>query len=142
MNRQPSLRRRLLLAGGVGLLLVSLLASALLGELFKRSARDRLDHELQQDMLTLLAQAEVDADGQLRLRQEPMTHASSACSPVPTGRSPVPMAACCCSHARCGMKAYRRRLPARPRATCTDRCSSPCAHACSRCDCHAPANRS
>lgn len=71
MNRQPSLRRRLLLAGGVGLLLVSLLASALLGELFKRSARDRLDHELQQDMLTLLAQAEVDADGQLRLRQEP-----------------------------------------------------------------------
>ena len=53
MNRQPSLRRRLLLAGGVGLLLVSLLASALLGELFKRSARDRLDHELQQDMLTL-----------------------------------------------------------------------------------------
>ncbi|HHA2756873.1 sensor histidine kinase [Stenotrophomonas maltophilia] len=71
MNRQRSLRRRLLLAGGVGLLLVSLLASALLGELFKRSARDRLDHELQQDMLTLLAQAEVDADGQLRLRQEP-----------------------------------------------------------------------
>lgn len=71
MNRQPSLRRRLLLAGGVGLLLVSLLASALLGELFKRSARDRLDHELQQDMLTLLSQAEVDPDGQLRLRQEP-----------------------------------------------------------------------
>ena len=71
MSRQPSLRRRLLLAGGVGLLLVSLLASALLGELFKRSARDRFDHELQQDMLTLLAQAEVDADGQLRLRQEP-----------------------------------------------------------------------
>ncbi|HEL5403458.1 TPA: HAMP domain-containing histidine kinase [Stenotrophomonas maltophilia] len=71
MNRQPSLRRRLLLAGGIGLLLVSLLASALLGELFKRSARDRFDHELQQDMLTLLAQAEVDADGQLRLRQEP-----------------------------------------------------------------------
>lgn len=71
MNRQPSLRRRLLLAGGVGLLLVSLLASALLGELFERSARDRLDNELQQDMLTLLAQAEIDADGQLRLRQEP-----------------------------------------------------------------------
>nr|WP_216655011.1 HAMP domain-containing sensor histidine kinase [Stenotrophomonas maltophilia] len=71
VSRQPSLRRRLLLAGGVGLLLVSLLASALLGELFKRSARDRLDHELQQDMLTLLAQAEMDADGQLRLRQEP-----------------------------------------------------------------------
>lgn len=71
MSRQPSLRRRLLLAGGVGLLLVSVLASALLGELFKRSARDRLDNELQQDMLTLLAQAEIDADGQLQLRQEP-----------------------------------------------------------------------
>ncbi len=71
MSRQPSLRRRLLLAGGVGLLLVSLLASALLGELFKRSARDRLDHELQQDMLTLVAQMEVTPDNQLQLRQEP-----------------------------------------------------------------------
>ncbi|MEW6385493.1 MAG: sensor histidine kinase, partial [Pseudomonadota bacterium] len=71
MSRQPSLRRRLLLAGGVGLLLVSLLASALLGELFKRSARDRLDHELQQDMLTLVAQMEVASDGQPQLRQEP-----------------------------------------------------------------------
>ncbi|MGF6417552.1 signal transduction histidine kinase [Stenotrophomonas sp. AN71] len=71
MKRQPSLRRRLLLAGGVGLLLVSVLASALLGELFKRSARDRLDHELQQDMLTLIAQMEVAPDGQLQLRQEP-----------------------------------------------------------------------
>lgn len=71
MSRQPSLRRRLLLAGGLGLILVSVLASALLGELFKRSARDRLDHELQQDMLTLVAQMEVSADGQLHLRQEP-----------------------------------------------------------------------
>lgn len=71
MSPQPSLRRRLLLAGGIGLLLVSALASALLGELFKRSARDRLDNELQQDMLTLLAQAEIDAEGQLQLRQEP-----------------------------------------------------------------------
>ncbi len=69
--RQPSLRRRLLLVAGIGLVLVSVLASILLGELFKRSARDRLDHELQQDMLTLLAQAEVDPEGQLRLRQEP-----------------------------------------------------------------------
>lgn len=71
MSRQPSLRRRLLLAGGIGLLLVSLLASALLGELFKRSARDRLDHELQQDLLTLVAQMETTPDGQLQLRQEP-----------------------------------------------------------------------
>ncbi len=71
MSGQPSLRRRLLLAGGIGLLLVSLLASALLGELFKRSARDRLDHELQQDLLTLIAQMETTPDGQLQLRQEP-----------------------------------------------------------------------
>ncbi|HGK7305957.1 sensor histidine kinase [Stenotrophomonas maltophilia] len=71
MSGQPSLRRRLLLAGGIGLLLVSLLASALLGELFKRSARDRLDHELQQDLLTLVAQMETTPDGQLQLRQEP-----------------------------------------------------------------------
>jgi len=71
VSGQPSLRRRLLLAGGIGLLLVSLLASALLGELFKRSARDRLDHELQQDLLTLVAQMETTPDGQLQLRQEP-----------------------------------------------------------------------
>ncbi|KAG1183877.1 hypothetical protein G6F35_015236 [Rhizopus arrhizus] len=37
--RQPSLRRRLLLVAGIGLVLVSVLASVLLGELFKRSAR-------------------------------------------------------------------------------------------------------
>ncbi|MGE6333144.1 sensor histidine kinase [Stenotrophomonas sp. NPDC077659] len=71
MSGQPSLRRRLLLAGGLGLLVVSLLASALLGELFKRSARDRLDHELQQDLLTLVAQMETAPEGQLQLRQEP-----------------------------------------------------------------------
>ncbi|WMJ70812.1 ATP-binding protein [Stenotrophomonas sp. 24(2023)] len=71
MSRPPSLRRRLLLVGGLGVLLVSLLASALLGELFKRSARDQIDNALQQDMLTLLAQAEVGPDGQLQLRQEP-----------------------------------------------------------------------
>ena len=36
--RQPSLRRRLLLVAGIGLVLVSVLASVLLGELFKRIA--------------------------------------------------------------------------------------------------------
>jgi len=71
VSGQPSLRRRLLLAGGLGLLVVSLLASALLGELYKRSARDRLDHELQQDLLTLVAQMETTPDGRLQLRQEP-----------------------------------------------------------------------
>lgn len=142
MSRQPSLRRRLLLAGGVGLLLVSLLASALLGELFKRSARDRLDHELQQDMLTLLAQAEVDADGQLRLRQEPNDARfqrvfSGAYWQIAGADGRVLL-----QSRSLWMKPCRRRLPGRPPATWPGRCSNPCAHACSRCACHAPANRS
>lgn len=66
-----SLRNRLLLAGGLGLLLVTVLASALLGHLFERATRDSLDAMLEQDLLTLLAQAEVDADGRVVLRQEP-----------------------------------------------------------------------
>lgn len=66
-----SLRARLLLAGGLGLLLVSMLASVLLGRLFEQASRDRLDTQLQQDLLTVLAQAEITAGGTLALRQEP-----------------------------------------------------------------------
>lgn len=40
MSGPPSLQRRVLLVGGLGLLLVSVLASAVLGELFKRNAPD------------------------------------------------------------------------------------------------------
>lgn len=66
-----SLRARLLLAGGLGLVLVSVLAGVLLGRLFEQAARDNLDTQLEQDLLTVLAQAEIDATGKLALRQEP-----------------------------------------------------------------------
>ncbi|MEG1679210.1 MAG: sensor histidine kinase [Stenotrophomonas sp.] len=66
-----SLRARLLLAGGLGLVLVSVLAGVLLGRLFEQAARDNLDTQLEQDLLTVLAQAEIDASGKLALRQEP-----------------------------------------------------------------------
>ena len=69
--KRASLRNRLLLAGGVGLLLVTALATALLGHLFERAARDSLDAALEQDLLTVLAQAEVNPDGGVVLRQEP-----------------------------------------------------------------------
>jgi signal transduction histidine kinase len=69
--KTPSLRARLLLAGGLGLVLVSVLASLLLGHLFKQAARDNLDAQLEQDLLTVLAQAEIDDKGTLTLRQEP-----------------------------------------------------------------------
>ena len=69
--RRSSLRTRLLVAGGLGLLLVTAVASALLGHLFERAARDSLDAALEQDLLTVLAQAEVAPDGRIALRQEP-----------------------------------------------------------------------
>lgn len=69
--RQASLRTRLLLVGGLGLMLVTALATALLGHLFERAARDRLDATLEQDLLTVLAQLEIDADGHVVLRQAP-----------------------------------------------------------------------
>ena len=69
--RRSSLRTRLLVAGGFGLLLVTAVASALLGHLFERAARDSLDAALEQDLLTVLAQAEVAPDGRIVLRQEP-----------------------------------------------------------------------
>lgn len=60
-----SLRARLLLAGGLGLVLVSVLAGVLLGRLFQQAARDNLDTQLEQDLLTVMAQAEIDASGRL-----------------------------------------------------------------------------
>lgn len=69
--KRLSLRVRLLLSGGAGLLLVTVLASALLGHLFERSARDNLDAGLEQDLLTVLAQAEIDGNGLLVLREAP-----------------------------------------------------------------------
>lgn len=69
--KQRSLRLRLLLAGAAGLVLVTVLASALLGHLFERSARDNLDAGLEQDLLTVLAQVEIDAGGHVVLRELP-----------------------------------------------------------------------
>lgn len=66
-----SLRRRLLLVGGTGVLLVSLLASVLLGLLVERGSEHRLDLRLEQDLLSVLAQLHSDADGQPALRAQP-----------------------------------------------------------------------
>ncbi len=69
--KPPSLRTRLLLVGGLGLVLVTALASVLLGFLFERAVRGALDAQLDQDLLTLVSQAEIAADGSLVLRQAP-----------------------------------------------------------------------
>lgn len=65
-----SLRTRLLLAGGLGLLLVSALATWWLGAMFERSARTAMDQRLGNDLIAVLALAETDAQGRLQLRRE------------------------------------------------------------------------
>lgn len=69
--KQASLRTRLWLVGGLGLVLVTLLASVLLGQLFERAARQSLDARLAQDLIGLIAQVEADPQGRLVLRQAP-----------------------------------------------------------------------
>lgn len=65
-----SLRSRLLLAGGLGMLLVSALATWWLGALFESSARSALDARLGNDLVSVLSLAEVDANGQVQFRRE------------------------------------------------------------------------
>ncbi|WP_313456880.1 HAMP domain-containing sensor histidine kinase [Stenotrophomonas sp.] len=65
-----SLRSRLLLAGGLGMLLVSALATWWLGALFESSARNALDARLGNDLVSVLSLAEVDANGQVQFRRE------------------------------------------------------------------------
>lgn len=65
-----SLRSRLLLAGGLGMLLVSALATWWLGALFESSARIALDARLGNDLVSVLSLAEVDANGQVQFRRE------------------------------------------------------------------------
>ncbi len=65
-----SLRSRLLLAGGLGMLLVSALATWWLGALFESSARSALDARLGNDLVSVLSLAEVDASGQVQFRRE------------------------------------------------------------------------
>ncbi|HCV96795.1 Virulence sensor histidine kinase PhoQ [compost metagenome] len=65
-----SLRTRLLLAGGVGLVLVSAMATWWLGAMYERSARSALDQRLGNELIAVLALAESDAQGRLQLRRE------------------------------------------------------------------------
>lgn len=66
-----SLRRRMLLAGASGVLLLSMVASWLLGSLFERAILGSLDRQLDDDLISLLALVETDAKGQLHMRREP-----------------------------------------------------------------------
>lgn len=68
--KHRSLRSRLLLAGGLGMVLVSALATWWLGDLFERSARNAMDARLGNDLIAVLALVEVDAHGQVQVRQE------------------------------------------------------------------------
>lgn len=71
MNRQRlSLRGRLLLAGMLGVLLVSAVAIWLLGAMFERAARNVLDRHLDNDLITLLALVETDEHGELHMSRE------------------------------------------------------------------------
>lgn len=65
-----SLRTRLLLAGGIGLVLVSALATWWLGAMYERSARSAMDQRLGDELIAVLALAESDAQGHLQLRRE------------------------------------------------------------------------
>lgn len=68
--KAPSLRGRLLLAGGLGMLLVSALATWWLGAMYERSARAMLDARLGNDLISVLSLAEVDASGRVQFRRE------------------------------------------------------------------------
>ncbi|WP_282296592.1 HAMP domain-containing sensor histidine kinase [Stenotrophomonas sp. PS02289] len=65
-----SLRSRLLLAGGLGMLLVSALATWWLGAMYERSARAALDARLGNDLISVLSLAEVDGQGRVQFRRE------------------------------------------------------------------------
>lgn len=70
MKRVWTMRQRLLLVGGLGLLLLVGLSSLLLGGLFERAVNERLDQELARNLLDVVAQLETGADGQPRLRTD------------------------------------------------------------------------
>lgn len=66
-----SLRNRLLVAGGVGALLLSALATWLLGSLFERVVREAFDRQLGEDLISLLALVESDDQGRIQMRHDP-----------------------------------------------------------------------
>ncbi len=65
-----SLRGRLLLAGGLGMVLVSALATWWLGAMYERSARTSLDQQLGNDLIAVLALVEIGAQGAVQVRGE------------------------------------------------------------------------
>jgi len=65
-----SLRSRLLLAGGLGMVLVSALATWWLGAMYERSARTAMDQQLGNDLIAVLALVEADAQGAVQVRGE------------------------------------------------------------------------
>jgi len=65
-----SLRSRLLLAGGLGMVLVSALATWWLGAMYERSARTALDQQLGNALIAVLALVETDAQGKVQVRAE------------------------------------------------------------------------
>ena len=67
-----SLRGRLLLTGLAGTALSALLVAWLLGMAFERAVLGAFDRNLQEDMLTLVAQLTADANGRAQLRGEPV----------------------------------------------------------------------
>ena len=66
-----SLRSRLLLAGGLGMVLVSALATWWLGAMYERSARTAMDQQLGNALIAVLALVETDAQGGVQVRGEP-----------------------------------------------------------------------
>ncbi|WP_058835588.1 ATP-binding protein [Luteimonas abyssi] len=66
-----SLRWRLWLAGGLGVLLAAVVAGQLLGTMFARSGERMLDRRLDDDFATLAGLLEARADGGWQLRREP-----------------------------------------------------------------------
>ena len=70
MDRR-SLRLRLLLAGGVGVLLASLAVALWLGQAFAAASERAFDRMLAEELRTLIAMGEVDESGRFMLQAEP-----------------------------------------------------------------------
>ena len=67
-----SLRRRLLAAGALGVVVAAASAAWLLGAAFERAALRTFDHRLGEQVDQLIALVEPAADGRMQLQREPM----------------------------------------------------------------------
>lgn len=72
MSARASLRRRLLLAGAIGIAVATFAAVLLLGAAFERTALRSLDRRLDEDLDRLIALAGAGADGRPHLTREPL----------------------------------------------------------------------